>query len=203
MKAWAEFHPLVLLHVLGCPNPVMDGALRHAAREFCEGSKAWQETETFTGTGEATFEFDLPSQSELVQVMRATVRGKDVDIYGAHHLPADWQERPPRNPGLYHVDVDQYALLPAPGVDEGIAITFAIRPSLFGRGIGDHVFATHAETIAAGAAARLLKMPRQPWTDIEQAAIFRTEFTTGIGHAANRPFMQTHPTSRRVKKAVI
>lgn len=199
MKAWAEFHVHVLPDVLGCPHPVVDRALCDAAREFLLASKAWQETEEFEAEGDTNrFDFELPSQTELVQVVRGSVEGRPLDIYGVSKLPADHATRSPKC-GLYHADEEQYLLFPTPSAGQVVSITLAVRPLLTGTGVGDLVFKQHGELIAAGAKARLLKKPRQPWTDIEQAAIFQSEFTAGIHTAANRDFIHTAPAQRRVK----
>ncbi len=199
MKAWAEFHVHVLPDVLGCPHPVVDRALCDAAREFLLATKAWQETEEFDAEGDTNlFDFDLPSQTELVQVVRGSVAGEALDIYGVSKLPTDHATRQPRC-GLYHANDEEYLLFPKPSAGQVVSITLAVRPLLAGPGVGDQVFKKHAELIAAGAKARLLKKPRQPWTDLEQAVIFQSEFNDGIHTAANRDFMHTAPAQRRVK----
>lgn len=201
MKAWAAFYPHVLPYVIGCPNPTVDHALREAARQFCLDSKAWQETEESEADGGNRYFFDESGQTELVQVVRASVGGRDLDIFGAHQLPADWEARPPCGRALYHLNEEEYVLFPVPAAGQVISLTQAMRPSLIGGGVGDDVFKHHAEAIASGAKSRLMRMPRQAWTDLEQAGICNTEFAAGIQRAANRSFMQTRPASRRVKKA--
>lgn len=199
MKAWAAFYPYVLPHVIGCPNPTVDHALRNAAREFCLRSKAWEEPAEFEGDGASNrFDFDLPSQTELVQVARASVAGKDLDIFGADLLPPDWGTVPPCD-GLYHLNDEEYLVFPVPPAGAQVSVTLSVRPGPFGPGVGDAVFVSHVEAIAAGALSRLLKMPRQPWTDLEQAAISLGQFESGAGDGANRAFMHTRPATRRVK----
>ncbi len=200
MKAWAEFYPHVLPDVLGCPNPVMERALCDAAREFLLASKAWQETEEFTADGtENRFDFDLPSQTELIQVVRGSVANRELKIYGVNKLPPDHAERSACLHGLYHASEDEYMLFPTPSAGQVVSLTIAVRPLSTGFGVGDDVFKKHVEAIAAGAKARLLKKPRQPWTDIESAGIFQAEFTAGMHTAANRDFIHTSPAQRRVK----
>lgn len=200
MKAWGEFYPHVLPFVIGCPNPTVDHALRTAAREFCLDTKAWQETEEFTADGTTNrFEFEVSGQTELVQVMRASAAGNDLDIHGRSLLPADWQTIPVCHDGLYHLNEVEYLLFPRPLPGQAISITLALRPSSRGQGVGDDVFEKHVEAIAAGAAYRLLRMPRQPWTDLEQASISKALFDKGVSDATNRDFMHTAPATRRVK----
>ena len=188
MKAWAEFHPHVLPYVIGCPNPTVDAALRDAAREFCLDSKAWVETEDFEADGETNrYFFDVTGRTELVQVIRASVAGVDLDLFGRRQLPADWETIPPCS-GLYHLNAEEYLLFPRPAAGAAVSVTLAYQPSLIAPGVGDRVFKDFAAAIAAGAKAALLRMPRQAWTDIEQAAICQTQFGKGITDAANRDF---------------
>jgi hypothetical protein len=201
MKAWAEFYPWVLTDVIGCPKPVIDHALREAAREFCLESKAWQETEENPAPGAINrFDFETSTYNEVIQVVRASVAGESLDVFGINKLPSDWETRRPcRNDALYQLNDFEYLLIPTPSAGQLVSITLALRPGPEGEGVGDDVFSKHVEAIAAGAKYRLLKMPRQPWTDLEQAALFKSEFDAGMHVAANRGFMHTSPSARRVK----
>lgn len=199
MKAWAEFHSLVLPSVQGCPIPTMDNALRLTARDFCQRTREWRESESFTAQGVINlFDIDTPPGTELVRIISADVDGEPLAIFGRGELPTDWATCTPPD-GLYHVGTTEYRVFPVPAASARITVDSALMPTNTGTGVGDDVFARHAEAIAAGALCRLMKMPRQPWSDINLAGVHASDYERAVHHAANRDFMQTAPAQRRVQ----
>ena len=149
MKLWEDFHPLVLPSVLGCPIPTMDNALRLAARDFCERTRAWREREEFEAQGNTNlFDIDIPTGTELVRFTSADIGGKDFSVFGEGLLPKDWADRDPK-PGLYHVFDNAYRVFPLPNAGTAMVIEAALMPDMTGTGVGDDVFKRHAEAIAA------------------------------------------------------
>lgn len=201
MKTWPAFHRFVLTSAIGCPLPVVNEKLMEAAREFCLRTHAWQETDEFVAAGGANvFAFDAPVRSEVLKVVRATVAGKDLAIYGRDELPSNWQFGSADNrAALYHFSRFEYLLAPQPAAGDAVSITFSVQPTISGEGVGDDLFEQHAEHIAAGALYRILKMPRTEWQDLAEAQVARAEFEAGVHEAANRDFMHTSPQWRRVK----
>lgn len=197
MKAWASFHPYVLPDVIGCPIPVVDHALREAAREFCLRSHAWRETEEFEAPGAINlFDFDTPNGTDLLKVISASVAGDELDVFTS--IPSDWSISTPCD-GLYHAGEGEYMVFGTPSAGAPIQIVISVRPSVTATGVGNELFASHADDIAAGAKARLLRSPRKEWTDLAQAGIFKAEFESAIHSAANKDFMQASAANRRVK----
>jgi len=200
MKLWADFHPLVLTSAIGCPLPVVNQKLIESAREFCIRTNAWQEEDVITADGSTQqFDFATPTRAEMLQVVRASVAGRPLNVYGRNLLPPDWATNGARSDSLYHFTRYDYLLFPKPSAGELIEVVIAVRPGLDGAGVGDEVFESHAEHIAAGARYRLLRMPRTEWQDLVEAEIALGEFERGVHEAANRDFMQTPAASRRVK----
>jgi len=200
MKLWADFHPLVLPSAPECPIPVADNALRLAARDFCVRTRAWRETEDLEAQGDTNlFDIDIPTGTELVRFTSADVGGKDFSVFGLGLLPKDWAERDPR-PGLYHVADAAYRVFPMPIAGAAMVIEAAVMPGMTGTGVSDEVFRLYAENIASGALCRLMKLPRQPWTDLAMASYHEAAYERAIHSAANRGFMQTSPGQHRVQK---
>lgn len=200
MKPWADFYPLVLTDVIGCPYPVVDQALLESAREFCLKTKSWVETDEFQAEGDTNrFDFALPVLTELVEVRRASVDGQELKVFGTAKLPTDWQTKDPEHDALFHETVDEYLIFPRPSAGQTIKVVSAVRPTLRGTGVGDDCYRFHAEGIAAGAKYRLFKKPRTDWRDLQLAEIALGEFNRAVSDAANRDFMHTQPGARRVK----
>lgn len=205
MTTWASFYPHVLPYVSGCPSPMVDQALRDAAREFCRESRAWvEQAATVLGNGTTRQRnFVFPAESELVQVMRATVAGEDMKILSSREMPADWQETAPDAGELDDTLVvlnsqTAYVLYPIPASGQKIIIYQALMPTMTASGVGDVIFTEYGEQMAKGAIARLASMQKKPWTDLDTAAMSEQWFERAIHAAANRVFRQGQ---RRVRKA--
>lgn len=201
MKSWEEFHPRVMPYVIGCPVPMVNQALIDASREFCLVSKAWRQTDDFPAfDGLDVLDFDNPTGSEVVQVIRASVNRKPLKILNGAAIPEFEDSVGERDAALYRVSEREYRILPQPSAGQTISITLALRPTQSGTGIGDDVFNKHVAAIAAGARAILQRMPRQDWSDMQQAQLDAAYFMREMQWAAeSADFMQVSTTDRRVK----
>lgn len=207
MKAWDQFYPYILIDVIGCPNPAVDNALRIAAREFCQTTKAireWSDPVTAAGA-ETSFDFDLPSGQELVKIIKANVNN-DVDGYEVisyKDLPNDWQATTPESIGNKVVQLDQetYRVFPAPVAGDSITLQIATKPTATATTVADDLVNRFADAIAAGAKARLMASVGVAWSNPAMAGIFKNQFDAAMRSAANEDFNQR--TQHRVKKSII
>lgn len=207
MTAWASFYSRVLPYVPGCPAPQVDLALVDAAREFCKRTRAWvNQAAAQEGTGsQQAYNFVFPSESELVEVLRATVAGEDMAILSSREMPADWQEASPETDTLVDAIVvnnlnTAFRVYPPPASGDDIVIYQALQPTLAATGVGDIIYTEYAEAMASGAKYRLMAMPNKPWTNMDFAPFERAAFEDGIRMAANRVFRQGQ---RRTKLSVL
>lgn len=197
MKAWAEFHSLVLPWVIGCPIPTIDAALVRAARKFCDGTRAWTETTDTTANGATDlFDFDTPTSAEIVRVVAAKVGAEDYDDKVFDRLPSTWPEHD-APPGIYMAPEGQFAVSPRPIAGTSIRLDVAYKPKLSAQQAGDVLFDSYGEDIASGALSELLKMP-QPWANPVLAVDYSRAFTAAIHSAANRDFAAAGAAGRRV-----
>lgn len=207
MKPWGLFYPFILPDVGECPNPTVDHALVQAAREFCARTSVWREwCDPFTAPGsQQRFDFDLPTQSELVAAKRCTINGKDIRVLGSSHLPPGWSRGSSvlREAALIHIDLDEYFLYPMPSTGDEVEIETAVKPTLNAAGVGDVVYEEFAETVAKGALYRLLSSPGKTYTNVGAAAMARAAFELGVSSAANKSFRTTAMSDRKVRKAVL
>lgn len=203
MKAWSLFYPYVLPEVIGAPNPLVDQALRLAAREFCQRGTAWVEFQDELQPLESTnrFEFEVPLGAELVKVVSAVVGTTPLDVFSNGDLPADWTD--PRSTALrnklVHLEGNEFLVFPLPTAP--LRLQLAFKPSLSAASVGDEVFDKWGEDVAAGAKARLMAMRGMPFTDLTSAAINKAQFEAAINRCANRGFALRSLGARVTKKA--
>lgn len=201
MAVWADFYPRVMPYVLGCPTPTVDAALIDASREFCTAAKTWVVERTLTIASVVNLhDFPLLAGEELVKLARYTVNGKDHDkIMDVADLPTDWQINTPTAEALYQKSATEFLIFPAPALTDVVVLTMYLQPTLDGTGVDDATFNEHGKAIAQGARSELQRMPRQPWTDMQQATIDGMQFAQATHYAANKDFLRMK--ERRVKKA--
>lgn len=196
MKAFDQFYPYILVDVIGCPNPMVDNALRIAAREFCDTTKAvreWCDPVTSSGA-ETSFDFDLPASQELVKVIKANVND-DVDGYDVisyKDLPNDWQAATPEDIGnkVAQLDQETYRVFPAPIAGDVISLQIATKPTAIATTVADDLVNRFADAIAAGAKARLMASAGQAWSNPALAGVFRNQFDAAMRSAANEDYRQ-------------
>lgn len=197
MKPWADFHALVMPWVIGCPIPIIDAALVRAARRFCDGTRAWTQTVEATATGVTDlFEFDAPAAAEIVRVVAAKVGEFDYDDKVFDRPPSTWPEKE-APAGVYMMLDGQFLVLPMPTAGTVLRLDVALKPKLSAQGVGNILFDSYGEDVAAGALSDLLKMP-QPWGNPALAVNYGSVFSAAIHKAANRGFAASGAAGRRV-----
>lgn len=205
MKAWDQFYPYILTDVIGCPLPLVDSALRLAAREFCQDTSAireWSDPVTATGVT-PVFDFDLSTSQELVKVMKAIVNDVEYDVISYKELPEDWQSASPASIGnkVVQLDVLQYRVFPAPVAGDVITLQIATCPTIRATSCADDLVTRYADSIANGAKARLMTTKGNAWSDVDLGTHFKTLFVANKNSAANEDIIQR--SHIRVKRAVL
>lgn len=205
MKALSLFYPYILPDVIGCPNPLVDNALRIVAREFCQKTRAIREwSSPLTATGAfSIFDFDIPTGQELVKALRAVVNDEDVTVVAYAELPSDWQAANPANLGEKVVQLDQttYQVFPAPAAGDVITMQIATKPTIDAATLHDDLLSRYADEIAAGVKARLMVSAGNAWSNVPLAGVFKAQFNAAMNSAANEDIRQR--SELRVKRAVL
>lgn len=181
MKLWAEFYDTLLPDLPGCTPAMANVALRHAAREFCDKTLAWNETRGPQPTIATALEyaFDTTSNEEVVKLLGATLDGCDLPVQAVNDLPAGW-EQGALGRGIVTLDRQTFFVLPQRAADLQIRTWIALKPSRKATGVSDALFAQYEEDIAIGAKARLMMSPKKPYTDMSLAGAHRVDFDLRI-----------------------
>ena len=202
MKSLSLLYPYVLPEVMGAPEPLVDQALRLAAREFCQRTSAWQEwQDAVSATSTNRFEFDVPSGAEVVKVASAVVGKTPLDVLSYQDVPSDWMD--PASTALHnklvHLAGNEFLIFPLP--TEPIRLQLVFKPTLTASNVGDEVVDLWGEDIACGAKARLMAMRDMPFTDLTSASVNKAAFEAAIHRVANRAFQQR--SAHVTKKAAL
>lgn len=172
-----SFFSRLLPNVIGCPEPLATQALLDSAIAFCEQSLAVQTDldPVDLKAGTRRYELDLPSQSELSQVLRVWANDRPlVAVPSAMVVERSGQQGEPLY--YYNRDVDEVVVLhlfPTPDKDVpgGLVVRVATRPTRNATQVHSSLFKEWTEVIVDGALARLHDMPGQPFTNEAKAML--------------------------------
>lgn len=186
--AWSTFYPDVLIHVPGCPLPLVDHHLRAATIDLCQRSKRLKfDMPAFdTVAGQPTYALSPGTKMETVSILAAAVSGELIDPATRAELSIgdDWSTETGQ-PTKYLMDGDDETvrLWKMPDGVYPVTLTLAIKPSESATGVEQWFADRYRRTIARGALAELLALPKQAWTDLPMAAIRFEQFEAGVRSA--------------------
>lgn len=210
MKRTSAFLPLILPFCPECPDFLAEQHARFAAIEFCERSRAWRHLTTVTiQTGSAgTGVMVAPDTAAIHEIEFAEIDGRKLtpvqfsSIDNAAEGQAEYitQTAPgevrvvPFEPGSLKISM---FLKPLTGSQYG---TDAASP-MFDRFnvVPDFLVDMHGHTIAAGALAKLLSIPREPWTDEKKALQYEARFREKLDSAFRWNMRGQQRAPQRVK----
>lgn len=186
--AWSTFYPDVLIHVPGCPLPLVDHHLRAATIDLCQRSKRLKfDMPAFdTVAGQPTYPLSPGTNMETVSILSAAVSGRLIDPATRAELSIgdDWSTET-GEPTKYLMDGDDETVRLWKIADAvyPVTLTLAIKPSESATGVEQWFADRYRRTIARGALAELLALPKQAWTDLPMAAIRFEQFEAGVRSA--------------------
>ena len=185
LAAWSTFYPDVLVHVRGCPLPLVDHHLRAAAIDLCQRSRRLKvEMSAFNTVADTPTYALVPGDGmETVVILDVSIDGKPIDPATRAELSAivDWDTET-GEPSKYLMDGDDETvrLWKMPDAVYSVAIALAVKPSEAATGIEQWFANRYRRTIARGALAELLAIPKSPWTDMEMAGLRANQFEAGV-----------------------
>lgn len=182
MKAWSSFYPDLLMHVPGCPDPVADQELRRAAREFFRRTRAWAVwlDAVTTAAGARTYDLDLPTDSQVVRIEKATVNGQPIDVLSVTQLDKDIETDSIDKAGLATIDRETFTV--AEGYPDGVSIKVrvSLMPSKQAIGIPEALFSRYSDDIVEGAKRNLMLFTNTSFSNASMAAIAGGTFEAAI-----------------------
>lgn len=191
MKTWAEFYDDVIPEVPGADTPIVDAALKRSAMEFLERARVYQ-ADIAAMDAEASVGGYLwvspDTDTDICHIFNVWYDGEKLTPRNGDYL-ADKYDYWPEEEGtpVHYLQerTDTLTLIPMPSEDLTGAITakVALRTTLSSTGIPDDLYADYRDAIAKGALARLMRMPKKPWTNFDLAGAYGQAFQDAIDEA--------------------
>ena len=191
MASYSSLVKEVLPYVPLCPDSLVEQNIRSAAIEFCERSKAYiLDMDPFNTTaGVFEYDFDVPTGTEVHQVLYMTEDGTDMDPISPRSLELnypDWRDRT-GNPHVYLQKTSTtFWVVPVPSGSRQIIASVALKPTRTSNNLDTNITNQYRDAIIYGALYRLLRIPNREWTDVGAAREYLAQFNNEIIQAELR-----------------
>jgi hypothetical protein len=183
MAALADFARYVRPEVPGCPEIQILDAILHAGIEFCKRTKIQRETvtvSTVADTARYDLTAELASGTEPDEVLSVAREGADDLTASSEQDFLDLQLDQSGQPQFFYLDGNDLVLGRIPSGAEDLTVTVKARPAEGATALPDELYRRYRTQLAAGAKAFLMMMDKQPWTNLQQAAIHSAVFQGAI-----------------------
>lgn len=182
---WSDFYPWVLPQVPGCPNPTLDLHIRQAVIEFCRRTACYTVTlDDIRANGTDTnFDLDIPSQTQVVRLMAASVNGRDYPLVDTLRGQQLVRSQSPQD-FLFSADKLTVDVWPLRAAGDLIGLEAMLTPSHTASQIDSDVIAPYMQDVAFGAVGSLMMMPVAEWGNPNLAAINKGLFKSCIDTVA-------------------
>lgn len=163
-----------LITAPGCPETLVERALRVSAHEFYRDSESWRVTTDAMPVikGRTEVELDVGADLSVIRVFWARLDGVPLTAMSARNLT----DRAGTPRGYVPNEVYNTVLLDAVPLESylrnGLVVNLALAPDNALTEIPNELFNAHRNGILYGAQRMLLVMPNVPWGDMRGAQAF-------------------------------
>ena len=185
MARHADFYPLILPAVLGCPYPTVDFAINRAAIELCQAGRVWEEAidPVVLVAGVSTYDVSLPTDSVLVCIRSAQMGGDSLPA-AQSWIELEAIDAPAAVPEKYAMRGQELIVHPKPATTGArIALVATLKPSFTARTLPDVLLDMHMAAVAEGAKAFLKEMSGTAWFDPSGAVFSHQRFRDEVSRA--------------------
>ena len=200
MVTWDAFYEYVFPSVQGCPTSIVKHALRSACIDFCARTLIWKQDSVLNDiiAGLSMYTFAPPSGAKVVTPYRVAIKdvdsGKDKELaaYSLETLESfspSWREDVADYPDKYVLITDDTVRLigiPTKDMPETLSAGVALKPARDAEDCPSFIYEDWAETIAAGALAKLHASKEKVWAIPELVSYYTKLYRDGISRARSK-----------------
>jgi hypothetical protein len=179
--------PRIEVMAIGVPYPVAVQAVRDTAIEFCRDSLFLRSSLDAVTLESGVYEYDLDpyegSQARIVRVFDMWVDGARIYPYSVFDLQRtneDWQTKEGQPSGYTMLSENKIRLYPIPDAASTLTGYAGIAPTRSATSLDDTLVDRWMDGIVSGALARVIAVPRQPYSDANAAIYHRSVFVSQV-----------------------
>lgn len=195
MQAWDTWLNDLMPHLPGCGADLVAHELKRAAQDFFERSRAWGVLldEVSVAIDESEVEI-LPddTRQSIVRIESASWNGEPLE---EKTLPvievdigADWMDQTGTPTVITQLAHNSVRLVVTPDAAGVLRCRVSVKPSDASLGLPDQLAYKYREILANGAKARLMLMPKKPWSNDNLGALASSRFEDSLGTAKSSAF---------------
>ena len=182
----------VLPYVPGCPDTMVENALRSSSIELCEKAAVYtKELDAIsTVSGIYEYEFGQPAGTKVDKIIWAMYDGRDLEAITPRGLAAQkpkWRDGNNNSTPEHFLQISPEAfwLIPIPDTTNatGILMNVSLKPSRSSNNILTQIADDYRDGIIFGALYRLLRMPARDWWDPHAAGDYAGLFRQTVEDA--------------------
>ena len=163
-----------------CPEAVLVHAIRRAFSTFCEKSHFWHMDLDVIQVEEGVTTYDISAGNYFILLDVKRVVAPDGEVKQSATdlgIYARWDQRSMDSIDLYSIDAG-----------EEVTITAAVKPREYNDvfKFSSLILTDYRDTILDGARARLFKMPKKEWTDLQLFQFHESTFNSACDEARRR-----------------
>ena len=191
---WTDLYNEILPIVGAFPKNIALRRLYHGAREFCERSEVWQYSQTRNVVAaQAAYSLSIPSTGAIIKRLVDAWYGEKASNEQAADLigSEDYYFTYPATFTLYNAYTS--------ALTNGLTTRVALVPSL-----DDHVLTSEMmdhwgiRAFCSWTVASICSQKDKPWTDSDQAALARGEYSRALAEAISEKNRKRKPGDLRV-----
>lgn len=218
MAKWSDFYPLVKINLPGCPESVVDNAIKTACIDFCNRSLVWQQAVEAGSIikGERTYNFNFGGNeyviaAPLVLIIndRTITPPRQIPVSKSNRMDLDkftpnWRTIESEYPSGYFMENASALVLvgtPTKNIPNGLHLLCAVKPKRTATTLPDFIYETWADTIADGALAILYAMTGKIWARPELVTHHARKFRASISRAKSKAYKSWVPQSLTATQA--
>jgi hypothetical protein len=190
MASFESFMKDVLPYVPGCPDTVVENALRSSSIELCEKAAVYTRELDPIGTvaGIHEYEFGQPVGTKVDKILWAIHDGKDLEAISPRGLESQnpkWRDNTSTPRHFLQQSPDLFWLVPVPDttLSNAVVMNVSLKPSRGSNNISTQIADNYRDGIVFGALYRLLRMPARDWSDPMAAADYAGMFRQAVEEA--------------------
>ena len=201
MANLTDLIPLVRERVHNCPDPVIEQALRWAARDFSRETHIWTVNANFTlnaGSSSLSYSFTSPGDTDIVawRMLLLDDGAIPITILDRPEWPRVRSDSTPKY--AYFEDVNTITFDAEPAENISIRYEIAIMNARGSSVVNDTFMNSWGDALAAGARYKLLTQPDRYWSDLNAAQMDMSEYRQGIMNAKQHIHKGFGTTPKRV-----
>lgn len=181
MKSLDEFLPNIRMYAPGAADPTSYFAIRQAAIDFCERTRAWRFDDEFTVSADDYEGLYAPDNSVIHEIEGVWFDGNRLTRKTPSQLDEllpKWRSGGEKPTGLpsYVTQIEQNTITIVPFSAGKVKLSLFLKPSQNADELPDFLADQHRETIAWGALSRILLIPNQSFSNPDMGAAFGQAF---------------------------